>query len=294
MVHSIPPGSHAVNASEQAARYRAFRALHVPGRPLVMPNAWDGASAAIFRAAGCLALGSSSAAIANALGRRDGAAAVSREEAIANAALLSRISGLPVNGDLEDGFGPSPDDCAATVRASIEAGLAGLGIEDTTADPSDPIHAFDASVDRIRAAAREAQGRILLTGRTDVLLHGRGDLEEVVRRLRAFADAGADALFAPGLTDAASVRRVSEAVAPVPLNVLVAGPLAMNSLEEVAAAGAARISLGAAPYRVALAAAQALVAESLGGDFRSMGRALPTAVVEAALSPTNPKGDAAR
>lgn len=269
---------------EQVDRYRAFRALHVRGRPLVMPNAWDGASAAIFRAAGCLALGSSSAAVANAIGRPDGTAAVSREEAIANAALLSDVSGLPVNGDLEDGFGPSPEHCVATVRASIEAGLAGLGIEDTTADPSDPIHAFDASVDRIRAAANEARGRVLLTARTDVLLHGRGDLAEVIRRLRAFADAGADALFAPGLPDLASVRRVTEAVAPLPLNVLVAGPLSLASLEDLAAAGAARISLGAGPYRLAMAAAQEAVTGALSGDFGRLAGALPTAMVEAALS----------
>ncbi|MBV8724403.1 MAG: isocitrate lyase/phosphoenolpyruvate mutase family protein, partial [Candidatus Eremiobacteraeota bacterium] len=105
-----------------------------------MPNAWDGASAVLLKRAGFEALGSTSLGFAFSLGRQDGAHAVPRDQAVEHAAFLQRVSGLPVNGDLEDGFGPAPDDCAATVRAAIAAGLAGLGIEDTTADAARPIH----------------------------------------------------------------------------------------------------------------------------------------------------------
>ena len=161
----------------QAEAYETFKALHEGPDAFIMPNAWDGASAALLKRAGFKALGSTSAAIAFGLGLPDGAAAVGREVALDNAAMLCRVSGLPVNGDLEDGFGPDPEDCAATVEAAIEAGLAGLGIEDTTSDPGNPIHDFDHAVARMRAAGVAAQGRILLTGRTDNFLHGRPDLD---------------------------------------------------------------------------------------------------------------------
>src|SRR5579863_8836578 len=133
--------------------YERFRALHERPEAFVMPNAWDGASAVLLKRAGFEALGSSSIAIAFGLGRQDGRHEVSRDDAIANAALLARLSQLPVNGDLEDGFGPGPEDCALTVEAAIAAGLAGLGIEDTTADPAHPIHSFDTAVARVKAAA---------------------------------------------------------------------------------------------------------------------------------------------
>ncbi len=148
----------------QPELYERFRALHEAPGAFVMPNPWDGGSALLMKQAGLQALGSTSFAIAIALGRSDGAHAVSRAEAVANAALLTRLTGLPVNGDLEDGFGASPADCVATVEAAIAAGLAGLGIEDTTANPESPIHDFDMAVARMRAAAGAAKGRILLTG----------------------------------------------------------------------------------------------------------------------------------
>lgn len=228
--------------------YERFRALHERGTAFLMPNAWDGASAALLSREGFDALGSTSLGLALSLGRHDGTHAVSREEAVAHAALLARVSGLPVNGDLEDGFGPDPEDCVVTVQAAIDAGLAGLGIEDTTADPARPIHAFDDAVARIRAAAGAARGRILLTGRTDNYLHGRTDLDDTIRRLAAFAQAGADVLYAPGLPDMASIRAVVRAVAPKPVNVLI-GPSARVSLATLSEAGVVRISVGGALYR---------------------------------------------
>lgn len=247
-----------------ASAYERFRALHDRPGAFIMPNAWDGASAVLLKRAGFEALGSSSFAIAAATGRQDGAHAVSLADSIANAALLARVTGLPVNGDLEDGYGPTPEDCAATVEAAIAGGLAGLGIEDTTADPARPIHNFDEAVARVRAAALAARGRILLTGRTDNFLNGRPDLDDTIRRLTAFAEAGADVLYAPGLPDMEAIHAVVRAVAPKPVNVLI-GPSV--HLTELTAAGVRRVSLGGALYRRAMggltAAAEALWAGDL-------------------------------
>jgi 2-methylisocitrate lyase-like PEP mutase family enzyme len=229
--------------------YEQFLALHQGPEAFVMPNPWDGASAVLLKRAGFAALGSSSIAIASALGRRDGRHEVSREYAVANAALLGSLTGLPVNGDLEDGYGPEPDDCVATVEASIAAGLAGIGIEDTTGDAARPIHDFDAAVARIKAAAQAANGRIVLTGRTDNYLGGRPDLDDTIRRLVAFAEVGADVLYAPGLPDMDAIRAVVRAVAPKPVNVVVGPRSGAVPLAELSAAGVKRVSIGGALYR---------------------------------------------
>ncbi|HLY01690.1 MAG TPA: isocitrate lyase/phosphoenolpyruvate mutase family protein [Candidatus Cybelea sp.] len=237
--------------SPATSAYERFRALHERQTAFVMPNAWDGASAVLLGRAGFEALGSTSLGLAFSLGRQDGRHAVTRDEAVAHAAFLARVSGLPVNGDLEDGFGPDPQDCAATVRAAIESGLAGLGIEDTTADAAHPIHDFDLAVARVRAAARVASGSIVLTGRTDNYLHGRTDLGDTIRRLAAFAEAGADVLYAPGLPDMDAIRAVVAAVAPKAVNVLI-GPSKPVPLAELSAAGVRRVSVGGALYRSAM------------------------------------------
>lgn len=233
------------NQRELAER---FRALHEQPGGFIMPNAWDAVSALLMKQAGFQALGSSSAAIAFALGRIDGEHAVTREDAVESAALLSRISGLPVNGDLEDGFGPSSDDCVATVEAAIAKGLAGLGIEDTTADPSNPIHEFDHAVARVKAAARAAKGRIVLTGRTDNYLHGRPDFDDTLRRLVAFAEVGADVLYAPFLPDMNAIATVVKAVAPKPVNVLIGPTSGPVPFKELQAIGVRRVSIGAQFY----------------------------------------------
>ena len=255
----------------QASAYRAFRALHEAPGPFVLANAWDAASAIVLCEAGFQALATSSAAIAHALGRADVAHAVSRDEAVANGTLIARISSLPVNGDLEDGFGPLPEDCAATVEAAIAGGLAGLGIEDTTANRADPIHGFDAAVARMAAAAKAAKGRIMLTGRTDIYLHGRPDLDEAIRRLTAFAEAGADVLYAPCLPDLDAIRKVVAAVAPKPVNVLI-GPWpktgsAFVPMEELAAAGVKRVSLGSALFAGAMGHLGRVAARIAEGDL---------------------------
>lgn len=253
----------------QAEAYEAFKALHEGPDAFIMPNAWDATSAVLLKQAGFRALGSTSAAIAFAIGRPDGARAVSREEAMENAAMLTSVSGLPVNGDLEDGFGPDPEDCVATVEQAIEYGLAGLGIEDTTANPDDPIHGFDQAVARVAAAAKAARGRILLTGRTDNFLHGRPDLEDTIRRLTAFAEAGADVLYAPALPHLSAVRAVIQAVAPKPVNILL-GPFdGFLPLPEVSALGAKRISTGGALYLKTMAGLKEIAGDLAGGDIKA-------------------------
>jgi 2-methylisocitrate lyase-like PEP mutase family enzyme len=267
----------------QPELYETFRDLHLSGPAFIMPNAWDGTSAALLKRAGFKALGSSSIAIAFGLGRRDGAHEVSRDEAVANAALLTRVTGLPVNGDLEDGFGRDPEDCARTVEAAIAQGLAGLGIEDTTADPSRPIHDFDQAVARVRRAAEVAKGRILLTGRTDNFLQGRKDLDDTIRRLVAFAEAGADVLFAPALPDLDAIRAVCAAVRPKPVNVVVGPATGPVPLAVLAEAGVKRVSMGGSLYFRAMSSLADGAAALAGGDIGAAISKLKSADVAALL-----------
>jgi 2-methylisocitrate lyase-like PEP mutase family enzyme len=240
-----------------------FRALH-QGAGFVMPNAWDGLSARIFARAGFPALGTSSAALALSLGRVDGRHQVTREEHLDHARLLGAVGGLPVNGDFEDGYGATPEEVGATVEAAIGAGLAGIGIEDTSGDPEHPIRGFDEAVARVRAAVGAARGRIVVTGRTDNFLQGRPDLDDTIRRLTAFAEAGADVLYAPYPPDMDAVRAIVAAVAPAPVNVIVGPVEGTPTAEELFAAGVKRISLGSAPYLFAMEHTRRL-AELVGG-----------------------------
>lgn len=266
-----------------SAAYHAFRALHERPGAFIMPNPWDGASALLLKRAGFESLATTSLGIAFAAGRPDGAAAITRAEAIENAALIIRLTGLPVNGDLEDGFGHAPEDCVATVEAAIEAGLAGLGIEDTTADPARPIHDFDHAVARIRAAARAARGRIVLTARTDNFLMGRPDLDDTIRRLVAFAECGADVLYAPALPDMAAIAAVAKAIAPKPLNVVFGPRDAPVPLAVLDAAGVKRVSLGGALYRHAMGALVEAASRLREGRFDFMGNAVLTKDVTALI-----------
>jgi 2-methylisocitrate lyase-like PEP mutase family enzyme len=241
--------------------YERFKSLHERAGAFVMPNPWDGVSALLCKEAGFEALGTSSAAIAWSLGRQDGTHAVSREEHLRNAVLIGKLTGLPVNGDTEDGFGPAPADAVATVEAAI----AGVAIEDTTADPERPIHAFDDAVDRVRAAAKSAKGRIVLTARTDSFLHGMDDLDDAIKRLVAFAEAGADVLYAPSPKDMDAIRAIVKAVAPKPVNVVVRPRSGVVPVAELQAVGVKRISLGSVGYNHAMAALRAALNEAASG-----------------------------
>ncbi len=233
---------------KQPELYERFLALHQREGGFIMPNPWDGTSALLLKAAGFEALGTSSAAIASAMGRLDGRHAVSREEHIANAQLIGRLTGLPVNGDFEDGYGATPRDVATTVEAAIAAGLAGIGIEDTSGDPSNPIRKFDDAVERVRHAAKVAKGKIVLTGRTDNFLQGRPDLEDTIKRLVAFAEVGADVLYAPYPSDMDAVRAIVKAVAPKPVNIVVGTMSGTLPWSELQKAGVKRVSMGVALY----------------------------------------------
>lgn len=250
-------------------RYEQFAELHRGPDPFIMPNVWDVPSALLFKEAGFASIATSSAAFAATLGRLDGIHAVGREAHLDHAALLTSASGLPINGDFEDGYGQTPADVAATVEAAIARGLAGIGVEDTTGDPSRPIRGFDDALRRIEAAAASARGRIILTGRTDNFMWGLTDLDDTIRRLTAFAEAGADVLYAPNLPDIASIRAVVDAVAPKPVNVLV-GPQDGATLAELQLIGVRRISLGVDPYTHALDAIQAAALKLAGGDLTAL------------------------
>jgi len=234
-----------------------------------MPNAWDGISALLLKQAGFEALGTSSAAIASAMGRLDGRHAVTREEHLANAVLIGELTGLPVNGDFEDGYGARPSEVAATVEAAIAAGLAGIGIEDTTGDPSRPIRDFDDAVERVRQAAKAAKRRILLTGRTDNFIQGRPDLADTIKRLVAFADVGADVLYAPYPPDMDAVRAIVKAVAPKPVNLVVGTMRATVPWGELQKAGVKRVSLGVALYTRVMGDLRKAARQLADGDLAS-------------------------
>jgi 2-methylisocitrate lyase-like PEP mutase family enzyme len=261
-----------------------FRALHRRGAPFVLANAWDEGSARVLKALGAQAIGTSSAAHAFTLGRPDGGH-VTRDEALAHAERLVAATGLPVSGDFENGFGDAPEAVAETVRLSAEAGLAGISVEDT-ALPGDAPYPFDLAVERIRAAAAAARGLgrdFVLVARADGVMTGAYDLEEGLRRIRAFDAAGADCLYVPVPGTAEDLARVVAATGK-PVNALAVGPLAALSLEAFGRLGVARVSLGAALARVTHGALVEAARDILGaGDFRALGRAMPGAEVDRLL-----------
>ena len=231
-----------------------FRALHETGCFLI-PNAWDAGSAHLLAQLGFQAVATTSAGLAFMLARTDGAGAVSRAEAIANAADIAAATALPASADLEDGYGPAPEDVAATVGAAIEAGLVGCTIEDTTANPAAP-HPF------------------ILTARAENHLYGIADLDDTIHRLTAFAEAGADCLYAPALPTLDAIRKVVAAVAPKPVNVLIGPRDGTVPLEVLRDAGVRRVSVGGAIARAAygqvLTIGQALAAGDIAGALRGV------------------------
>jgi 2-methylisocitrate lyase-like PEP mutase family enzyme len=227
--------------SEKAAE---FLALHRRGAPLLLPNPWDAGSAKLLASCGFHALATTSSGFAGSLGRRDGN--VSRDEAIAHAAAVVAAVDVPVSADLENGFGDQPADVAHTVERAVDAGLAGCSIEDYARHPDNPIYDFDHAVARVAAAAGAAHhgGRaFVLTARAENFIRGRRDLDDTIERLQAYQEAGADVLYAPGLTSPDDIRRVVTSV-DRPVNVL-ASPEA-PTVEELAELGVARISVGGA------------------------------------------------
>jgi 2-methylisocitrate lyase-like PEP mutase family enzyme len=232
-----------------SARRRVFRQLHEAGC-FVIPNPWDLGSARVLAQLGFPALATTSSGFAWSLGRRDNE--VSLEEALAHFRSVADGVEVPVNADFEGGFATAPAAVGANVAAATATGVAGLSIEDSSGDSLDPLYDFTLAVERIQAArhAIDASGTgILLTGRSEGFIVGRPDLAETIRRLTAFAEAGADCLYAPGIRSKADIVAVVKAVAPKPVNVLVGSDF--STVAELAAAGVRRISVGGALARAA-------------------------------------------
>ncbi|TBU86549.1 isocitrate lyase/PEP mutase family protein [Phytopseudomonas dryadis] len=243
--------------SNHAQRAARFRDLHQRKELLVLPNPWDAGSAKMLAALGFEALATTSAGLAFSLGRPDAEQAVSRDETLANARAIVEATPLPVAADLENGYGDSPEACAETLRLAAAVGLVGGSIEDASGRQDAPIYPFELAVERIRAsvaALRSLEVPFTLTARAENHLHGRADLDDTIRRLVAYAEAGADVLYAPGLTQVDEIRAVVEAVAPRPVNVLVGSPSLRLSLDELAQLGVRRVSLGSNLARVAYGA----------------------------------------
>ncbi|HEX4080036.1 MAG TPA: isocitrate lyase/phosphoenolpyruvate mutase family protein [Rhizomicrobium sp.] len=235
-------------------KFEAFRALHERPGAFVIPNPWNAGTARILAALGFEALATTSAGYAFSVGRRDSSGALTRDEILDNAMSIVEATPLPVSADLEDGFGRAPEACAATIRLAADVGLVGGSIEDATGDPSDPIYDFALAAERIAAAAEAARHcRVLLTARAENFLHGRPDLGDTIRRLQAFAEAGADVLYAPGLPSLDAIREVCASVSK-PVNVVMGLKGAAYTVEEQAAAGVKRISVGGSFARAALGA----------------------------------------
>ncbi len=241
---------------KQRERAQAFRALHEREGVFVMPNPWDVGTARILAALGFEALATTSAGLAFTLGRRDGEGALSREDALAHAAGIVGATSLPVSADLENGFGDAPETAAETIRLAADAGLVGASIEDASGDPNRPIYDAALAAERIAAAAEAARALpfpFTLTARAENFLYGRPDLDDTIRRLQAFEAAGADVLYAPGLRDLAAIRTVCVAVGR-PVNVIMGLSGAAFSVDQLAAAGVRRISVGSAFARAAFGA----------------------------------------
>jgi 2-methylisocitrate lyase-like PEP mutase family enzyme len=240
----------------QSDKAQNFRALHERPAAFVIPNPWDVGTARILAGLRFEALATTSAGLAFALGRRDGEGAVSRDEALAHARVIVGATPLPVSADLENGFGDTPETAAETIRLAAATGLVGASIEDATGDPDRPIYDATLGAERIAAAAEAARALpfpFTLTARAENFLHGRPDLDDTIRRLQAFEAAGADVLYAPGLRDLEMIRMVCGAVSK-PVNVIMGLTNAPFSVEDLAAAGVRRISLGSALARAALGA----------------------------------------
>ena len=242
---------------EIQARAEAFRQLHDRPGAFIVPNPWDAGSARLLESLGFEALATTSAGYAFSLGRPDAAAAVGREETLANVRAIVDATSLPVSADLENGFGDDPQACAETIRMAVAAGLVGGSIEDATGRPGDPIYPFALAVERVAAAVAAARALpfpFVLTARAENLITGRPDLTDTIRRLEAFAAAGADVLYAPGLTTRNAINSVVRAVAPKPVNVVMGLSGATFSLAELGDLGVKRVSLGSSLARAAFGA----------------------------------------
>lgn len=267
----------------RSARTTRFHALHESGT-FVIPNPWDAGSARLLAGLGFKALATTSSGFAWSTGRRDNH--VTLDDALAHMRALVAAVDLPVNADFENGFAVSPDGVAVNVARAVETGISGLSIEDSTGDPADPLFPRTLAAERIAAArqAIDASGSgVLLVGRSEGFIAGRPELDETLARLVAYADAGADCLYAPGIRTREQIVAVVQAVAPKPVNILVGAPF--TTVEDLRALGVRRVSVGGALARAAwggfLAAARELAEH---GTFTALGQAVPFAELDGMFS----------
>ncbi|TCD15371.1 isocitrate lyase/PEP mutase family protein [Oricola cellulosilytica] len=266
-------------------RHETFRNLHGTGC-FIIPNPWDIGSAKVMAALGAKALATTSAGFAFTLGRPD-MGHVSRDEALAHAEALVAATALPVSGDFENGFADDPDGVARTIRLASEAGLSGCSIEDTMMTGGNPAYPFDLSVERVRAAAAMARslGRpFVFCARADGVMNGVYDVEEAIRRIRAFEEAGADLLYVPLPPDMESLEQIVASVS-APINALAAGPFSKYRLADFEKAGVRRVSVGSAIARATqktLVEATAAILEL--GDFSPLTTAASGATIDAMLT----------
>jgi 2-methylisocitrate lyase-like PEP mutase family enzyme len=260
-----------------AEKRREFRRLHETSC-FLLPNPWDIGSARYLQGLGFKAIASTSAGFAFTQGLPDGA--VSREMMLAHLRELSEAADIPVNADFEGGFADDPDGVADSVRLCCATGVSGLSIEDSTGNPDNPLYDFDLALKRVkaaRAAIDKAGPDVVFTARSEGFIRNRPDLAETVRRLKAYADAGADCLYAPGIKTREEIEAVVAAVAPKPVNFLMAGamPFSMIDLERL---GVRRVSLGGTLARIAwtavIRAAREIVNE---GTFEKLGGGISNA-----------------
>jgi 2-methylisocitrate lyase-like PEP mutase family enzyme len=250
-------------------RIAEFHRLHSSGC-FVMPNPWDGGSARALELLGFKALATTSAGLAWTLGRTD--TEVTRDEALDHLRTVAGAVTLPVNADFEGGYAVAPADVAANVKLATETGIAGLSIEDASGEDSDPLYDFDLAVERVaaaRGAIDESGTGIVLTGRSEGFVCGRPDIDETIRRLRAYADAGADCLYAPRIDNLEHVSAIVAAVSPKPVNLLINAPF--TTVAVAAQLGVRRISVGGTLARTAwdgfLTAAQEIADEGTFSRF---------------------------
>ena len=256
-------------SSTIAEKRRAFRALHAAGC-FVLPNPWDVGSARYLASVGFKALATTSSGFAWSTGRPDNG--VPRDTILAHLREVVGATDLPVNADFESGFGKDPAEVAQSVRLAIDTGIAGLSIEDSTADPKSPLLPLNVAVERIAAARRaidEAGGDTLLVGRAENFVAGVPDLEDAIARLRAYAQAGADCLYAPGINTREQIEAVVAAVRPKPVNLLIGGPSAFT-LDELMKLGVRRVSVGGALARAAWGGLVTSVQGLADGRFDSL------------------------
>jgi 2-methylisocitrate lyase-like PEP mutase family enzyme len=234
-----------------AEKRAAFRRLHESGC-FVIPNPWNVGSARYLQGLGFKALATTSSGYAHSMGFADGEQ--SCEEVLAHFGEIAGATDVPLNADFEGGFADEPDKVAANVKRCIDTGVAGLSIEDSTGDPDQPLYDFDLALARVkatRAAIDKAGGDVVFTARTEGFIRGRPDLAETIRRLKAFADAGADCLYSPGIKTREEIDATIKAVAPKPINFLNSGAFGFT-VQDLAAMGVRRISVGGSLARVAM------------------------------------------